>query len=358
MKKILLLEKLKLLPKILIIILFSGVILYFGVLKNIQVYFSSDVPNFKVHIHYNDGDFKNSLLTNLVRSQSSISSFITVEETPLPFSISDADVYIDVPEDFIDKILKGENESATINFKSNSYYERIIFTSIAKSASEVLASAQSSIYAAEDMQSSPKIESVRDSLNENLLRASLERDSIFKSNSSGFLIGDLTGKAIVAILFLSLIPIGEFWTRQRREINRALILKGYSPMETLVVDFTGILLCYIPIGILIYILGKYMELKFSILGIFLVVVFIASLGIFLSEYMVENTESKLIGLFLTCLLTLGIIIPIEILPSPIEKVFNLLPQNLGASLIVGKKIGLLLVVYIALIFMGTYRRRR
>lgn len=358
-RNILILEKIKLLPNLLLLISFSGLVLYFGIIKTIEMQFSNPTESFKVDLHFNDEDYQNTLVTNLVKSQSSISKLIEVEKTNLSFEKSDADVYIDVPTDFIKKILDGRNESANIYFKSNSYYERLIFTSLAKSASDILASAQSSIYAAEDLLEYPAVKNVRDELNIKLLEASMERDKIFKVDNETNIFIDFLSKGIVLVLLLTLVNIGKFWTKSRREINRYFILNGYSPIDTIFGDWLGFFIMYSIICIIFYFIAIYFKFYLHIFGLILTALLVSITSVYLSVFISEKrSENTLIFIFLMSLFTLGIIFPIEILPLPIVKIINLLPQNLCSMAISGKYSGFLAIFYIPIIFFATFNRRK
>ena len=358
-RNILILEKIKLLPSLLVVIFFSGVVLYFGLLKTIEVKFSQPRESFKVVLHFNDDNYQNQLLTNLVRSQDSISDLITVERTDLSFNKSDADVYIDVPEDFVNKILDGRNESAKVYFKSQSYYERLIFTNLAISASDILASAQSSIYAAEDLLAAPYINSIRDQLNRELLKFSMERDSVFKSTSDESIFLDFISKGIVLLLLLSLVNIGKFWTASRRQINKSFVLKGYSPLASIFNDWLGFFILYLLIGLAFYFLARHYNFYLNIFGLLMTLIFISLCSVYLSVFASEkSSENILIFIFLISLFSLGLIFPIEILPSSIVKIINLFPQNLWAGAIAGKAYGFLGLVYMPIIFYLTYKGRK
>lgn len=358
-RKILILEKIKILPNLLVLIAFSGLVLYFGIIKTIEMHFSNPTERFKVALHFNDENYQNTLVTNLVKSQSSISNLIEVEKTESSFENTDSDVYIDVPTDFIKKILDGRNESANIYFKSNSYYERLIFTSLAKSASDMLASAQSSIYAAEDFLKSPVIENIRDELNRNLLEVSMEREHIFIIQNESSVFIDFISKGIVLLLLLTLVNIGKFWTNSRREINRSFILKGYSTIFTIFEDWLGFFIIYLFMIIILYFISIYFKFYLNILGLIFTALFISITSVYLSVFINEKRrENTLIAIFLISLFTLGIIFPIEILPLPIVKITNLLPQNLCSMAISGKYFGLLAILYIPMMIYATYKRRK
>ena len=330
-------RSIKITPKICLYTLLFLLVTSTVVIYGSKLFFSgAGYDNVNVALYLPDDSRYNSLGLSFVENMESFQESVNIinvsseEEGKEMLKNNEALVFIDIPEGFVNSVLTGENLDVKIIFKNNDTLDEHIVNDLIISLSNVLGTAQASVYTLGDIQNlygvDPEIASEHyvevdtNNFKYVLSRENAFEERIFESLSRFSLQQNMAAAYLLLILFFSCFSLGSFYKSKNTSY---MLRQNAMGLKKCPVVISEILATTIPI----YISSLIIMAAFSIGGIrpkavslltMIPVSLLVSTLIALSFTLIKNRTYACLALFIGVILIMyisGGLIPMTLLPG-------------------------------------------
>lgn len=247
-----------------------------------------------------------------------------------------------IPENFMVKVLYGEDVSAQLILsEGGTTAQSGIFQKMIRSGAMDLVTAQSAIYAVDDLCRATGIDAIRESeeyLNLHLLMYALRRNTYFGKQIISDT-GDLspvqfyTAGGIVLLLMLGGITCGELLKKEDETYISSLYRVGIKPHSVLFAKLLSTSAVYLGIIIVIYIVALFQKaVVFSFAALpaaALVILTVFSINLLIFQVAGNRVAGTLAGFLVTVVMMFlsGNFIPASFLPKLVNDIGNFMPSK-------------------------------
>lgn len=301
---------------------------------------------------------------------------LSSKEAYVKLNKGEVSAVIELPEDFLNSIINGENKPAVIVTSSKRLMEGAVIREVAESASVILSNAQAYIYASYDeLEYLNAAEDIKDGINRelnyNFIIDTLGRENKF--NIYNIYTADYQKLAVASnflfVIFISVIGLFSVMREEEEILWQRIGMAGFNKNFACISEFIAGTVLYIPIVFIVILLVN-MKYKLSLdayisiaVSVFTMVIFALSiLGIS------KKTYNMLIPIFVTGFLMnfcSGGFIPLEFIPESLRINNPMYECALQLSYILDKRNDLIsnrnIIIYFilsVLLFFFIYRLRK
>lgn len=270
----------------------------------------------------------------------SVCSFTRTDKETALSMLKSGDVYavILIPDSFVEHILNGTNSAATLLFPRKDSLESILFSTLADAGASTLSTAQSGIYAMEELliayEQWDSLEKAEEELNKRYLSYAMNRGRMFHTetlSATGSLSLSKYYICSAVVLFLLLSGMGNYSYFSSEPESLKLLLKRQG-ISSLFVLFSKLMaisgICFLLLFPIV-VLADFLPLS-GIGGFFILIFSVQSLLLFLGSICSQSGSYILVSAVLSilCLFLSGAFIPPIFLPETIRQIGSLLPTTL------------------------------
>lgn len=287
------------------------------------------------------------LAFSFIERMDSIRSLCSFERTDKETALSllkSSEVYavILIPDSFVEHILNGTNSAATLILPRKDTLESILFSTLADAGASTLSTAQSGIYAMEELMISyeqwDSIPKAEEALNRLYLSYALNRGRIFQTetiSATGALSLSKYYICSAAVLLLLLSGMGHYsyYSSEPESLKLLFRRQGISPLVLLFSKLMAISGIYLVLLFPILVLAGFLPIS-SVGGFFILIFSVQSFLLLLcsicsqsGSYILVSAVLSILGLFLS-----GAFLPSVFLPEAVRQIGQLLPTALFLKL--------------------------